>query len=46
MPAAAVLAEWLGRAVIDLYMVGWGVPPTIVACLVVLASAVWLIVVR
>lgn len=68
---AAVLAAWLGRAVIgavcaaigalyagivalavlqapdiDLYTVEWGVPLTVVACLVALASAVWLIVVR
>ena len=68
---AAVLAAWLGRAVIsavcgvvgalyagivavavlrapdiELYTVEWGVPLTIVACLVVLASAVWQIAVR
>lgn len=31
---------------IELYTVEWGVPLTLVACLAVLASAVWLIVVR
>jgi hypothetical protein len=68
---AAVVAAWLGRAVIsavcgvigalyagivalavllapdiELYTVEWGVTLTLVACLVVLSSAVWQIAVR
>ena len=68
---AAVLAAWLGRAIIgavcgvvgalyagivalavlqapdiEVYTVEWGVPLTFVACVVVLASAVWQIAAR
>jgi hypothetical protein len=68
---AAVLAAWLGRAIVsavcgvvgalyagivalavlrapdlELYTVEWGVPLTLVACVVVLVSAVWQIAVR